>query len=296
MSSFNYSSQSHAPSAPPLREPYTQQDSNHQPNHNIQTPPRYSSSSAAAYSSNQYMGQGHPSTQNYGSAGSYDYSSYGYSDGAGSGFPPGTHPDVIRSFTMVDRDRSGFIDEYELQQALSSGYQRFNIRTVRLLMFLFSNPSGSSRIGHAYSFDNLRASRIRCTVELSWSMANLSRKFCAYHAGVLTRVIYFAIFMQAIFDRYDRDRSGKIDPYELRDAFYSIGYAVPQSVLRVIMSKYDDGSGRGVQLNFDNFVECGMIIKGLTEKFKEKDTRGTGLATLSYETFMTMIIPFLVAD
>lgn len=48
---------------------------------------------------------------------------------------------------MVDRDRSGFIDENELQQALSSGYQRFSLSTIRLLMFLFKNPHDSLRIG-----------------------------------------------------------------------------------------------------------------------------------------------------
>lgn len=37
-------------------------------------------------------------------------------------------------------------------------------------------------------------------------------------------------------------------------------------------------------------------VQGLTEKFKEKDTQYTGSATLSYETFMTMVIPFLVAE
>lgn len=42
---------------------------------------------------------------------------------------------------MVDRDRSGFVEEKELQQALSSGYQRFSLRTIRLLIFLFKNPS-----------------------------------------------------------------------------------------------------------------------------------------------------------
>jgi len=68
--------------------------------------------------------------------------SYGQSE-----FPPGTHPDVIRSFQMVDRDRSGFIDENELQQALSSTYQRFCLRTIRLLMFLFKNPRDPLRIG-----------------------------------------------------------------------------------------------------------------------------------------------------
>lgn len=65
-----------------------------------------------------------------------------------SAFPPGTHPEVIRSFQMVDRDRSGFIEDMELQQALSSGYQKFSLRTIRLLVFLFKNPSESSlRIG-----------------------------------------------------------------------------------------------------------------------------------------------------
>lgn len=45
---------------------------------------------------------------------------------------------------MVDRDHSGFIEDKELQQALSSGYQNFSLRTIRLLIFLFKNPTESS--------------------------------------------------------------------------------------------------------------------------------------------------------
>lgn len=58
-----------------------------------------------------------------------------------------------------------------------------------------------------------------------------------------------------MFDRFDRDRSGKIDAAELKDALYSVGYALPPSVLQVLISRYDDGSGRRVELNFDSFVE-----------------------------------------
>lgn len=58
-----------------------------------------------------------------------------------------------------------------------------------------------------------------------------------------------------MFDRFDRDRSGKIDATELKDALYSVGYALPPSVLQVLISRYDDGSGRRVELNFDSFVE-----------------------------------------
>ena len=116
------SSSSHAPSSPSLPESYDQRgqtgSTSHQSNYSQQQ-------------QQPYFGQG-----------SGGVSSYGY-----SGFPPGTSPDVIRSFEMVDRDRSGFIDENELQQAISSGYQRFNIRTVRLLMFLFKNPNDSLRCG-----------------------------------------------------------------------------------------------------------------------------------------------------
>lgn len=161
---------------------------------------------------------------------------------------------------MVDRDGSGFIDERELQQALSSGFHHFNLRTIRLLMFLFKNPHQPLTIGPK-EFAAL------------WS--------CLGH-------------WRGIFERYDKDKSGKIDPLELRDALYGIGYAVPGSVLQLLLSKYGDGSGRRVELGFDSFVECGMIIKGLTDKFKEKDTRYTGSATLSYDAFMTMVLPFLV--
>ncbi|WCJ41840.1 Calcium-binding EF-hand family protein [Euphorbia peplus] len=177
------------------------------------------------------------------------------------GFPAGTHPDVIRSFEMVDRDRSGYIDDKELQQALCSGYQRFSIGTVRLLMFLFKNPHDSLRIGPG-GFAAL------------WSCLGQWR---------------------SIFERYDKDRSGKIDLFELRDALYGIGYAVPPSVLKILIEKYDDGSGRKIELNFDSFVECAMIVRGLTEKFKQKDSRYTGTAIFTYDEFMCSVLPFLVA-
>ncbi|XP_047307714.1 probable calcium-binding protein CML48 [Impatiens glandulifera] len=187
---------------------------------------------------------------NYGGQTNYGYPS----------FPPGTPPNVVQSFQMADRDRSGFIDERELQQALSNGYQRFSLRTIRLLMFLFKNPMDPLRIGPK-EFTEL------------WSCLGQWR---------------------GVFERFDRDRSGKIDATELKDALYSLGYALPQSVLQVLLSRYENASSRRVELNFDSFVECGMVVKGMTDKFKEKDPRYTGSATISYDAFMSMIIPFIV--
>ncbi len=39
---------------------------------------------------------------------------------------------------------------------------------------------------------------------------------------------------------------------------------------------------------------CG-VVQGLSEKFKEKDKNYTGVATMDYETFMLMVLPFIVA-
>ncbi|KAK4409083.1 putative calcium-binding protein CML48 [Sesamum angolense] len=132
-------------------------------------------------------------------------------------FPPGTHPDVIRSFQMVDRNQNGYIEERELQEALTWNYQKFSLRTLRLLIFLFRSSNESS---------------------------------C------------------------------RIGPKEFAGVWSCLG-----------QWRWTQG-----ELSFDSFVECGMIVKGLTEKFKEKDPRYTGSATLSYDTFMSMIIPFIVSD
>ncbi|KAJ9177917.1 hypothetical protein P3X46_009845 [Hevea brasiliensis] len=248
MSSYtrSYSSQqSYAPSAPSLPDSFDQQDHSY-----YSSPPPHPSDYIR-----QQQQQHQPPPSYAAGYGQSEYS-YGY-----SGFAQGTHPDVIRSFQMVDSDRSGYIDENELQLALSSGYQRFNIRTIRLLIFLFKNPNDPLRIGPK-EFAAL------------WSCLDQWR---------------------VIFERYDKDRSGKIDLFELRDALYGIGYAMPPSVLKVLISKYDDESGRKIELNFDNFVECGTILKGLTEKFKQKDSRYTGTATINYDEFMSMLIPFLVS-
>ncbi|KAG0501691.1 hypothetical protein HPP92_001763 [Vanilla planifolia] len=244
MSSNFYSTQDYAPSAPPL--------------------PSISTSTVVGGALQSFPGgAGSYPTAPLVAAGSYAPPSHdlaAHSFHVSGFFPPGTHPEIVRSFQTVDRDQNGFIDEYELQIALSSGYEKFRMRTIGLLMFLFGNPKNPSNIG---------------PVEFAalWNCIGLWR---------------------AIFERFDRDRSGAIDSSELSNALLSLGYAIPPSVIQVIMSKYSDANGGRGSLDFDSFVECGVLVKGLTEKFKEKDACYTGHATISYDDFMLMVIPFLV--
>ncbi|KAG8089103.1 hypothetical protein GUJ93_ZPchr0011g28369 [Zizania palustris] len=176
-------------------------------------------------------------------------------------FPPGTDPAVVSCFRSVDRDHSGMIDDMELQHALS-GYNNpsFSLRTVRLLMYSFTN-SNLRRIG--------------------------PKEF--------TSVYYSLQNWRSVFERFDRDRSGRIDAMELRDALISLGYSVSQTVLDLLVFKFDKTGGKSRAIEYDNFIECCLTVKGLTEKFKERDTSFSGSATFTYEAFMFTVLPFLIA-
>lgn len=177
-----------------------------------------------------------------------------------STFPPGTDPNVVACFQLADQDGSGSIDDKELQRALSSYNQSFSLRTVHLLMYLFTN-SNARKIG--------------------------PKEF--------TSLFYSLQSWRGIFEKFDRDRSGKIDTNELREALLSLGFAVSPVVLDLLVSKFDKTGGKTKGIEYDNFIECCLTVKGLTEKFKEKDTMYSGSATFSYEAFMLTVLPFLIA-
>ncbi|KAL1555358.1 Calcium-binding EF-hand family protein [Salvia divinorum] len=224
-----------------------------------QGPPPPGQSSPYAPVASPYGAPSAPPNQSYGG---YPPATYGSPFAAltPSAFPPGTDPSVISCFQMADQDGSGFIDDKELQRALSSYNQSFSLRTVHLLMYLFTNTN-TRKIG--------------------------PKEF--------TQVFYSLQSWRAIFERFDRDRSGKIDTNELREALLSLGFSVSPVVLELLVSKFDKSGGKNKAIEYDNFIECCLTVKGLTEKFKEKDTSFSGSATFTYESFMLTVLPFLIA-
>ncbi|XP_050121326.1 calcium-binding protein CBP-like [Malus sylvestris] len=104
-----------------------------------------------------------------------------------------------------------------------------------------------------------------------------------------------ASLLHGVFERFDRDRSGFIDANELRDTLLSLGFAVSPVVLELLVSKFDKTGGKKRAIEYDNFIECCLTVKGLTEKFKEKDKAYNGMGTFSYEEFMLTVLPFLIA-
>ncbi|KAJ7972180.1 Calcium-binding EF-hand family protein [Quillaja saponaria] len=177
-----------------------------------------------------------------------------------STFPPGTDPSIISCFQLADQDGSGLIDDKEMQRALSSYNQSFSLRTVHLLMHHFTNTN-ARKIG--------------------------PKEF--------TSLFYSLQNWRTTFERFDKDMSGKIDSSELREALLSMGFSVSPVVLDLLVSKFDKTGGSSRAIEYDNFIECCLTVKGLTEKFREKDTMYNGSATFSYESFMLTVLPFLIA-
>ncbi|KAL3677681.1 hypothetical protein R1sor_020637 [Riccia sorocarpa] len=173
-------------------------------------------------------------------------------------FPQGTDPEAIMAFEQGDTDGSGFIDGSELGRVLSTGVS-FSMRTVHLMLHLYAAKS-TNKIGPAEFVALWKALK-------EW---------------------------KGVFERFDRDRSGRIDTQELKDALLSMGYALSPNLLNILISKYDK-TGQAKALDYDNFVECGLVVKGLTDSFKAKDVQFRGSATLDYEMFMQMVLPFIVA-
>lgn len=63
-----------------------------------------------------------------------------------------------------------------------------------------------------------------------------------------------------MFEKVDRDRSGKIDTNELREALMSLGFAVSPVVLDLLVTKFDKTGGKSKAIEYDNFIEYVLMI------------------------------------
>ncbi|KAJ0235147.1 calcium-binding protein CML50 [Hirschfeldia incana] len=259
------------PSAPPYAPPGDYKPPKEKPYGGYEAPPTHEPSGYGAAPPRPGYGPAPPRqgpSSDYGSYGAAPPQGYPLQGSYGSpfaslvpsGFAPGTDPNIVACFQAADQDGSGFIDDKELQGALSSYQQRFSMRTVHLLMYLFTNTN-AMKIG--------------------------PKEF--------TSLFYSLQNWRSIFERSDKDRSGRIDVNELRDALMSLGFSVSPVILDLLVSKFDKSGGKNRAIEYDNFIECCLTVKGLTEKFKEKDTGYSGSATFTYESFMLTVLPFLIA-
>lgn len=168
--------------------------------------------------------------------------------------PQGIDPVLWGWFQSVDRDRSGSITADELRQALTnSNWSHFNAETCRLMIGMFDkNRSG--------------------TIDV-------------YEFAALWKYIQD---WKACFDGFDRDRSGTIDQNELDQAFKTFGYRLSPNFCQLCVRVFDRGSA--LTMKFDDFIQCCVMLKSLTDAFRKHDTSQRGVINVSYEQFLEMVL------
>ncbi|XP_062501429.1 programmed cell death protein 6-like [Corticium candelabrum] len=154
----------------------------------------------------------------------------------------------------VDADQSGGISAQELRQALVNGnWSHFNPETCRLMIGMFDkDKSGTIDI---YEFSAL------------WK--------------------YIQEWKQC-FDSFDRDRSGTIDAGELNQAFSTFGYRLSMEFSQLCVRLFDRSHAHTMKL--DDFIQCCVMLKSMTDAFRGRDIQQQGVITISYEQFMEMAL------
>ncbi|PVD32386.1 hypothetical protein C0Q70_07820 [Pomacea canaliculata] len=179
----------------------------------------------------------------------------GYGPPAGQfGAPQGIDPQIIQWFQAVDQDRSGRITANELQRALvNANWSQFNPETCRLMIGMFDRDmSGTIDINEFQSL---------------W---------------------HYIQQWRSTFERYDSNRSGSIEAAELHTVYQQMGYNISPQFVQTVLYKFDHYGRRSLTL--DLFIQSCVLLKSLTDAFRQRDTNMSGTINLSYEDFMTMAV------
>ncbi|XP_064089703.1 calpain-B-like isoform X4 [Macrobrachium nipponense] len=86
-----------------------------------------------------------------------------------------------------------------------------------------------------------------------------------------------------VFKLYDKDGSGKLCSFELRQALNSAGYRLNNHVCNALMLRYGDKEGK---ISFDDYIMCSTKLKTMMDTFRDKDPEGTNSATFTLEEWM----------
>lgn len=88
---------------------------------------------------------------------------------------------------------------------------------------------------------------------------------------------------QNVYKMYNKDGSGYLTAFELREALNSAGYRLNNHILNILGHRYASKEGK---ISFDDFIMCAVRLKIMIDQFKERDPNSTGTATFSMEEWL----------
>lgn len=90
---------------------------------------------------------------------------------------------------------------------------------------------------------------------------------------------------QAIYKRYDADRSGTINGSELPVAFQAAGFQLSGELYQMISRRYSDEKG---DMDFDNYICCLVRLDAMFRAFKSLDKDGDGKIKVTIQEWLQL--------
>jgi len=191
--------------------------------------------------------------------GGYPPAPGGYAPGGypPAGYPPAAPVDPLRAwFDAVDQDRSGKIDERELQAALSKGGFQFNISTAAKMIRMFDRD-------HSGSIQFMEFKQLHQFIQQ----------------------------MTAGFKQRDRDGSGTLEGPEVRGALAASGYQLNEGTFQLMMRKFDKDKCGGLKL--DDYIELSIMLGTARNVFAFYDRNRSGQVTFNFDSFFTAALSMM---
>lgn len=88
---------------------------------------------------------------------------------------------------------------------------------------------------------------------------------------------------KGVFKLYDKENTGYLSPFQLREALNSAGYRLNNHVLNALCHRYSARDGR---IAFDDFMMCAVRLKSMIELFRDKDPNETNKAVFTLEEWV----------
>lgn len=88
---------------------------------------------------------------------------------------------------------------------------------------------------------------------------------------------------KSVFSLYDKDGSGCLSAFELRQALNSAGYRLNNHILNILAHRYSTKNG---MITFDDYMMCAVRLKAMIDIFHEKDPENTNTAMFTLEEWV----------
>ncbi|XP_059481918.1 calpain-B isoform X3 [Neocloeon triangulifer] len=88
---------------------------------------------------------------------------------------------------------------------------------------------------------------------------------------------------RSVFKLYDKERTGSLSAFELRQVLNSAGYRLNNHILNILMHRYGTKEGR---ISFDDFIACAVRLRSMIDMFKERDPDNTNTAAFTLEEWV----------